>query len=194
MLLDEVHRLQRQEIGFETDIEVGIRDEKREAERSGESDGGDENMTNDRGGTGDGHIVNGKPTCNGERHGVFLVEDTRSKLPCNRRNTPSHYREHAKVVTAKNLWDLMALVDREHRPSPEAVQVRRNETLKATEPSWVLGARDSDAVGPSLLGADAVWSRLQGAASSQDECARPPCGKVSTTIPQMLRADCLCIP
>lgn len=175
--LDEVHRLQREEIGFGFANEAGILDRGREIGRRGQS----EYMTSNRSGAGDNQVVNGDGICDSERRGVFLVEDVRSKLQCNRQNASSSFREHAQVVEAEMLWDLIALVDREHSLSSATMQASSNETVEATESPLALGGKDVDVSGPSLLGADAVWSRLQEAAVSQDECVSPPCGHVSTT-------------
>lgn len=183
MFLDELYRAQRQEIGFETEIEVGVRDKGEGTERRGQSDGGEgESVTNDRRGAGDNRVVDDEGFCDGGgQQGVFVVEDIRSKLQCNRQDTSSHFREHANVVEAKMLWDLIALVDRENSFSPTpTAQATRNETAVEAEPSWAaVGAREVNVSGSSEV--DAVWSRLQEAATSQDECVSPPCGNVSAT-------------
>lgn len=187
MFLEEAHRVQREEIGFGTGHEAGIHGTGRATERRGQSDGSNEHTSDGRGGGADDSQLGtgGASICdNSERRGVFLVEDGRRKPPCNRPIAPDESREHAGVVEAKVLWNLIALVDREHSSlSPATFQAIRNENLEATEPSGVAWELDVDAgmdvPGPALLGADAVWSRLQEAGSSQDECLSPPCGNVS---------------
>ena len=186
--LEEVHRLQREEIGFGTGNEAGVRDKERETERRGQS----ERTTSDRDVPGDNQVFNGGSICDdSESRGVFLVEDARSKPQCIRRNTSSHFREHARVVEARMIWNLIKLVDREHDPSSANVQMNTHETGKATEPPWAARERNATASGLQFLGADAVWSRLQEAVASQDECLSPPCGQVSTTPWPTLRPGCL---
>lgn len=49
-------------------------------------------------------------------------------------------------------------------------------------PSWVTGVTDESTLGSTLVGADAVWSRLLEATTSGHQCASPPCGKVSSIL------------
>ena len=157
--------MQREEIGFGARNEAGIDGTGRSTEQRGESDGGGDDTQLGNG---------GKNICDNEGRGVFLVGDVGSNLQCNRPSASSEHREH-KVAGEKILWNLIALVDREHSLSPARSQANRNETLEARE-------RDLDgSSGSSLFVADAVWSRLQ-AAASQDECLSPPCDNVSTTV------------
>lgn len=185
VLLDEVHRVQREEIGFgRKENTVGVREMGRETERRGQGDGvGDEyhHAINDRGGAGgDNQVVHGETACRDERHGVFLVEDVGSKLQCNGQDTSRSFLEYVKVEEAKMFWDLIALADRGGSPPLATSQFTGNGTVEAVEPSWVVRATDARVSGPSVLGADAVWSRLQEASSLQDECVSPPCGNVSS--------------
>lgn len=172
--LDELHRVQREEIGFRARNEAGIDGTGRSTEQRGESDGGGDDTQLGNG---------GKNICDNEGRGVFLVGDVGSNLQRNRPSASSEHREHTKFAGGKILWNLIALVDREHSLSPARSQANRNETLEARE-------RDLDASsGSYLLVADAVWSRLQ-AAASQDECLSPPCDNVSTTVTVFAPSTC----
>lgn len=184
IFLDEVHRVQREEIGFGTRNETGIREMGRAIQESGRNDDGDENTTNDRSGAGDNQLGNSESSCDSsDRHGVFLVEDTRTMLQCIGQSTSSQFREHAKVVEAKMFWNLIVLVDREHSLSPATLQATRNEHLEAPEPPGVAREMDDDISGPSPpLEAGAVWSRLQEAALLRDRCFSPPCSQVRTRV------------
>ena len=188
MFLDEVHRVQREEVEFGARNETVIRDTGRATEERGQRVGGDELTTHGGGGAGGNQLGDGgdeSSSCDdGDRRGVFLVEDTASKLRCNRHRLSHQRREQ----DAEMLWNLIALVDREQSLSPAIAHATRKETLEAPEPSRTARARDVDVSGPPLLEADAVWSRLEEAAASRDECSSPPCGEVSTR--EYIHADC----
>lgn len=173
LFLDEVHRVQREEVEFGARNETGIRDTGRATEERDQRVGGDGLTTHGGGGAGGNQLGDGghESSCDdGDRRGVFLVEDTTSKLRCNRHRPSSH----RCAQDAEMLWNLIALVDREQSLSPAIAQATRKE------PSRIARARDVDVSGPRLLEADAVWSRLEEAAASRDECSSPPCGEVST--------------
>lgn len=106
MFLEEVHQIQRQEVGIGLSGEAG-----------GNSTLGRVGIQND-----DGDILGGSKIgiVDGEGVGVFLVDDSVSlyrKLSCYRIEPSSHYHEPVKIVEGKVLWDLIALVDRESGPA-----------------------------------------------------------------------------
>lgn len=172
--LDEVRQAQRQDIG------LGIG----ETQTSNDCEGGDESTTNG------GGILGGNGENNGDdaRGRVFLVENSASlydRLSCYQQKPESHYLEPVKLVEAKMLWDLFALVDRETSSpaTPATSRATVDETVDAAAPLPVAGTKeDVTASGSSPAGADAVWSRLLEAASLQDECESPPCGKVRNVV------------
>lgn len=178
MFLDEVHRAQRQEIGQKSEIGIGIGGKGRQTGTGGQSDASDTNATMGGGGAGDSHGFNGEISCEGEHSKIFLVENVRTKLQCSHQNVSGHFSRE-KTLEAKMLWGLIGLVDRENNPLPATAQASgRKKSLEAASPPWVLGGKDVGAFGPSLLSADAVWSRLQEAASWKGDCLDPPCAKV----------------
>lgn len=114
--LDEVHRIQRQEIG------IGVN----ESEDSGLAAaqevelarGSENNQSTDIDGiSGDTNVTSGDAAnAMGQDGGIFLVDNSVSlykKLWCYRIDPSSHYHEPVKLVEAKMLWNLIALVDRQ---------------------------------------------------------------------------------
>lgn len=108
--LNEVRRIQRQEIG------IGLS----APEAAGNSTAGRELDNGNSGGCGGGgggvsSIVDVDEEGEGDGAGVFLVDDNESlygKLACFRIDPSSHYHEPVKIVEGKVLWDLIALADR----------------------------------------------------------------------------------
>lgn len=105
--LDEVHRIQRQE------VRIGI---EQEEGASAPNDGYKP----------DSGALNAANTSKSELDdemgaGVFLVDSSVSlfkRLACYRMDPSSHYHEPAKLVEAKMLWNLFSLVDREEGSLP----------------------------------------------------------------------------
>lgn len=102
IFLDEVHEIQRREIG------VGL--SKPEVENSTLWGAG--KPTDDGDTLGESRIAD---VDNDDGAGVFLVDDSMSlfrKFFCYRIVPSGHYHEPIKIVEGKVLWDLIALVDR----------------------------------------------------------------------------------
>ncbi|CAM9867121.1 unnamed protein product [Pylaiella littoralis] len=193
--LDEVRRLQHQNLGT-----VGIMGgEEGEAHLSSDCQWGEERMTSggDVGGGGgggrsglggDGGVIGGDKSADGgnsgddAREGVFIVEDSVSlygKLRCYQETLGSHFHEPVKLVEAKMLWDLFALVDLEQSiPVAQLAISQKSEvdgTIDVAARSSVAEAQEELAVSESS--AQTVWSKLLEALLSRDKCGSPPCGK-----------------
>ncbi|CAN0080944.1 unnamed protein product [Pylaiella littoralis] len=192
--LDEVRRLQQQNLGS-----VGIiGGEEGEAQLSSGCQRGEERMTSGgdggggiggRGGVGgDGGVLGGDKSVGGDnsgddaREGVFIVEDSVSlygKLRCYQETLGSHVHEPVKLVEAKMLWDLFALVDLEQSipaAPPATLQANKaDETIDVAAQLSVAGVQEKGMA--SGASADAVWSKMLEAMSSRDNCRSPPCGK-----------------
>lgn len=177
--LDEVRRLQRQELEISgIGDERGERDQG-EAQPSSGCDGGDKGVND----------VHGR---------VFFVEDSDSlygKLGCYQQTPRSQYHEPVKLVEAKMLWDLITLVHLE-QSSPAAAPLAISQ---ASEVDKTVGndgvklpvtvAKAESTISESSPD-DAAWHRLQEASSTRGVCERPPCGKVSNFwIPKALFAQ-----
>lgn len=136
------------------------------------------------GGGGGGGVPGGDKSVEEERGRVFLVEDSASlyaKLRCYQQTPGSQYHEPIKLVEAKMLGDLFTLVELEHSspavPPPATSQTRKvDETVggNGVKLSVTVAKEEDTASGSSPD--DAVWPRLQEAASTRDVCESPPCG------------------
>lgn len=86
-----------------------------------------------------------------------------------RQRSPFEERQDFEQLQLRPLSGNLAVVDTSNKQSHVATS------------SWITGATDGPIPGSIVVGADAVWSKLQEAVFSRDLCAIPPCRGVSNT-------------